>query len=136
MAQTPQQRKSNQKFAKENRAKMGKPEGTLKKKQQTFKSPVSPTWLGSSNHYIPIALHLLIRPLSSPFSIRGVRWSDIRVNFEGILQINEADQGGGEIDTRGKRNVAISNKMRDPNFKLHSVPNIISQAQFNIRIED
>jgi len=37
---------SNQKFAKENTAKMGKPEGsTLKKKQQTFKSPVSPIWL-------------------------------------------------------------------------------------------
>ncbi|OBT54007.1 hypothetical protein VE04_06022 [Pseudogymnoascus sp. 24MN13] len=103
MAQTPQQRISNQKFAKVNTAKMGKPEGTLKKKQQTFKSPVSPIWL---------------------------------INFEDILQINEADQGGGEIDTRGKRNVAISNKMRDPNFKLHIVPNIIPQTQFNIRIED
>ncbi|OBT45747.1 hypothetical protein VE00_03981 [Pseudogymnoascus sp. WSF 3629] len=46
MAQTPQQRMSNQKFAKENTAKMGKPEGSiLKKKQQTFKSPVSPIWL-------------------------------------------------------------------------------------------
>ncbi|OBT70382.1 hypothetical protein VE03_00098 [Pseudogymnoascus sp. 23342-1-I1] len=46
MAQTPQQRKSNQKFAKENTAKMGKPEGALKKKQQqSFKSPVSPIWL-------------------------------------------------------------------------------------------
>ncbi|KFY16997.1 hypothetical protein V492_00962 [Pseudogymnoascus sp. VKM F-4246] len=44
-AQTPQQRKSNQKFAKENTAKMGKPEGALKKKQQSFKSPVSPIWL-------------------------------------------------------------------------------------------
>jgi hypothetical protein len=101
-AQTPQQRMSNQKFAKENTAKMGKPEGsTLKKKQQTFKSPVSPIWLGTSNHNAPTALQLLIRPLSSPFSIRGVRWSHIRVNFEDILQIIEADQGGGEIDTRG-----------------------------------
>ncbi|KFY51074.1 hypothetical protein V495_00002 [Pseudogymnoascus sp. VKM F-4514 (FW-929)] len=44
-AQTPQQRKSNQKFAKDNTAKMGKPEGALKKKQQNFKSPVSPIWL-------------------------------------------------------------------------------------------
>jgi hypothetical protein len=46
-AQTPQQRKSNQKFAKENTAKMGKPEGAIKKKQQSFKSPVSPIWLGT-----------------------------------------------------------------------------------------
>lgn len=116
---------------------MGKPEGTLKKKQQTFKSPVSPIWLSMSNHNTPpTALQPLICLLSSPFSIRGVRRFDIRVNFEDILQINEADQGGGEIDTRGKRNVAISNKMRDPNFKLHIVPNIIPQTQFNIRIED
>lgn len=58
-AQTPQQRMSNQKFAKENTAKMGKPEGALKKKQQSFKSPVSPIWLGMSNHYTtsPTALH-------------------------------------------------------------------------------
>ena len=59
-AQTPQQRKSNQKFAKENTAKMGKPEGALKKKQQSFKSPVSPIWLSMSNHCNPPSLSSLL----------------------------------------------------------------------------
>jgi hypothetical protein len=45
-AQTPQQRKANQKFAKEQTAKMGKPESAIKKKEKEFKSPVSPLWLG------------------------------------------------------------------------------------------
>jgi len=45
MAQTPQQRKANQKFAKDLNAKMGKPASEIKKKQD-FKSPISPIWLG------------------------------------------------------------------------------------------
>jgi len=45
MAQTPQQRKANQKFAKDLNAKMGKPSSEIKKKQD-FKSPISPIWLG------------------------------------------------------------------------------------------
>jgi hypothetical protein len=44
--QTPEQRKRNAKFAKENTAKMGKPESVIKKKDKAFKSPVSPLWLG------------------------------------------------------------------------------------------
>jgi len=46
MAQTPEQRKRNQRFAKENTAKMGKPESAIKKKDKDFKSPISPLWLG------------------------------------------------------------------------------------------
>lgn len=46
MAQTPEQRKRNLKFAKENTAKMGKPESAIKKKDKDFKSPISPIFLG------------------------------------------------------------------------------------------
>ncbi|KAH6672855.1 hypothetical protein B0J14DRAFT_591864 [Halenospora varia] len=45
MTQTPQQRKANAKFAKEQTAKRGKPATEIKKKQD-FKSPISPLWLG------------------------------------------------------------------------------------------
>jgi len=45
MAQTPQQRKANLKFAKEQETKMGKPASAIKKKDE-FKSPISPLWLG------------------------------------------------------------------------------------------
>ncbi|TVY47722.1 hypothetical protein LOCC1_G002401 [Lachnellula occidentalis] len=44
MAQTPEQRKRNAKFAKEQTAKRGKPASEIKKKQD-FKSPISPFWL-------------------------------------------------------------------------------------------
>jgi len=44
-AQTPEQRKRNAKFAKEQTAKRGKPASEIKKKQD-FKSPISPFWLG------------------------------------------------------------------------------------------
>ncbi|KAG0124392.1 hypothetical protein HOY82DRAFT_573151 [Tuber indicum] len=43
MAQTPQQRKANEKFAKREEAKRGKPEKSVKK--QKFKSPISQGWL-------------------------------------------------------------------------------------------
>lgn len=36
----------NQKFAKENTARMGKPESAIKKKDKDLKSPISPVWLG------------------------------------------------------------------------------------------
>lgn len=55
-AQTPEQRMRNQKFAKQNTAKMGKPEGAIKKKQD-FKSPISPLWMG-----IPSLLALIRIP--------------------------------------------------------------------------
>jgi len=45
MVQTPEQRKRNQKFAKEQTAKRGKPQSEIKKKQE-FKSPISPLYLG------------------------------------------------------------------------------------------
>ncbi|KAK3995663.1 hypothetical protein QBC44DRAFT_320054 [Cladorrhinum sp. PSN332] len=46
MAQTPQQRRANQKFAKENESRMGKSEDQLKKKEKRdLKSPISPIWL-------------------------------------------------------------------------------------------
>ncbi|KAK4241265.1 hypothetical protein C8A03DRAFT_30610 [Achaetomium macrosporum] len=46
MAQTPQQRRANLKFAKENEARMGKSEDQIKKRtKDTPKSPISPMWL-------------------------------------------------------------------------------------------
>ncbi|PMD34592.1 hypothetical protein L207DRAFT_588110 [Hyaloscypha variabilis F] len=44
-AQTPQQRKANDKFKKAQDAKRGKPASEIKKKEE-FKSPISPIWLG------------------------------------------------------------------------------------------
>ncbi|KAG9230241.1 hypothetical protein BJ875DRAFT_162582 [Amylocarpus encephaloides] len=44
MAQTPEQRKRNAKFAKEQTARRGKAPQEIKKKQD-FKSPISPFWL-------------------------------------------------------------------------------------------
>lgn len=48
MAQTPQQRRANEKFAKINEARMGKSEEAIKKKvpKEALKSPVSPILLG------------------------------------------------------------------------------------------
>jgi hypothetical protein len=43
--QTPQQRRANEKFAKREEMKRGKPESAIKKPQK-FKSPISPMWLG------------------------------------------------------------------------------------------
>ncbi|KAK4143798.1 uncharacterized protein C8A04DRAFT_28585 [Dichotomopilus funicola] len=46
MAQTPQQRRANLKFAKGNEARMGKSEDQIKKRvKDTPKSPISPIWL-------------------------------------------------------------------------------------------
>jgi len=46
MAQTPQQRRANLKFAKENEARMGKSEDQIKKRTKDApKSPISPIWL-------------------------------------------------------------------------------------------
>ncbi|KAE9577530.1 hypothetical protein CGCF415_v014170 [Colletotrichum fructicola] len=46
MAQTPQQRRANAKFAKDNEARMGKSEEQIKKRvKETPKSPISPIWL-------------------------------------------------------------------------------------------
>jgi hypothetical protein len=47
MAQTPQQRKANEKFAKTEAAKRGKGKAVVKQKQQQ-KSPVSIGWVGTS----------------------------------------------------------------------------------------
>jgi len=44
MAQTPEQRKRNEKFAKDQTARRGKSEVQIKK--QNSKSPISPLWLG------------------------------------------------------------------------------------------
>ncbi|KAK3308628.1 uncharacterized protein B0T15DRAFT_113322 [Chaetomium strumarium] len=47
MVQTPQQRRANLKFAKENEARMGKSEDQIKKRAKVVaKSPISPIWLG------------------------------------------------------------------------------------------
>jgi hypothetical protein len=48
-AQTPQQRRANLKFAKEQEARMGKSEEQLKKRNKTVpKSPISPVWVGTN----------------------------------------------------------------------------------------
>ncbi|KAJ4418641.1 hypothetical protein N0V82_005432 [Gnomoniopsis sp. IMI 355080] len=47
MAQTPQQRRANAKFAKDQEARRGKSSEELKKKSKVVqKSPISPFWLG------------------------------------------------------------------------------------------
>jgi hypothetical protein len=46
-AQTPAQRRANEKYAKQESAKRGKPESAIKKKEK-FKSPVSTVWIGMS----------------------------------------------------------------------------------------
>ena len=53
-AQTPQQRRANIKFAKQNEAKMGKSEEEVKKmtKKETAKAPISPIWLGMRQHFL------------------------------------------------------------------------------------
>lgn len=49
-AQTPQQRRANEKFQKEQEARRGKSEEQLKKKtKELVKSPISPMWLGKGN---------------------------------------------------------------------------------------
>ncbi|KAG7289039.1 hypothetical protein NEMBOFW57_005400 [Staphylotrichum longicolle] len=46
MAQTPQQRRANLKFAKDNESRMGKSEDQIKKRAKDApKSPISPIWL-------------------------------------------------------------------------------------------
>lgn len=49
-AQTPQQRRANLKFVKEQEARRGKSTEELKKRnKETVKSPISPIWLGTQN---------------------------------------------------------------------------------------
>jgi hypothetical protein len=50
--QTPQQRQANKKFAKTLDAKRGKAPQEVKKKE-TFKSPISPLWLGAFALLLP-----------------------------------------------------------------------------------
>jgi len=51
-AQTPQQRRANEAFAKSETRKRGKPtQETVVKKQAPQKSPVSPVWLGEIYFY-------------------------------------------------------------------------------------
>ncbi|KAI9848735.1 MAG: hypothetical protein M1837_006822 [Sclerophora amabilis] len=44
-AQTPTQRRANEKYARQESAKRGKPESVTKQKPKT-KSPISPVWIG------------------------------------------------------------------------------------------
>lgn len=45
-AQTPQQRRANERYARQEAAKRGKPESAIKQKQK-FKPPISPIWIGT-----------------------------------------------------------------------------------------
>jgi hypothetical protein len=74
-AQTPQQRKANEKFKKSQDAKRGKPASEIKKKED-FKSPISPLWLGM---------------LSFPFPLA---WGVYTVGKEGKEPEAEGDDGG------------------------------------------
>lgn len=54
-AQTPEQRRRNAKFAKEQEARRGKSEDAIKKHQHqktVSKAPISPIWLGKSHTYL------------------------------------------------------------------------------------
>ncbi|KAH6626389.1 hypothetical protein B0J18DRAFT_139768 [Chaetomium sp. MPI-SDFR-AT-0129] len=63
MAQTPQQRRANLKFAKGNEARMGKSEDQIKKRvKDTPKSPISPIWLGTDNPFSSSIAKLLRGP--------------------------------------------------------------------------
>ncbi|KAK0651896.1 hypothetical protein B0T16DRAFT_454311 [Cercophora newfieldiana] len=44
-AQTPQQRRANEKFQKDQEARRGKSEDQLKKTKEVVKAPISPLWL-------------------------------------------------------------------------------------------
>ena len=45
-AQTPQQRKANERYARQEAAKRGKPDGAIKQKSK-FNPPISPLWIGA-----------------------------------------------------------------------------------------
>ena len=64
-AQTPQQRKANERYAKQEASKRGKPESEIKQKQK-FKPPISPLWIGTYLDYpfIPNA-----RPAYAPLGL-------------------------------------------------------------------
>ncbi|KAF4464967.1 ribosome associated membrane RAMP4 domain-containing [Fusarium albosuccineum] len=50
MAQTPEQRRRNAKFAKENEAKMGKSDDQIKKRvKETPKAPISLFWIANTS---------------------------------------------------------------------------------------
>lgn len=44
--QTPQQRRANERYAKQESAKRGKPDSAVKQKVQKFNPPVSKLWIG------------------------------------------------------------------------------------------
>lgn len=46
--QTPQQRRANERYAKQESAKRGKPDSAVKQKIQKFNPPVSKLWIGMS----------------------------------------------------------------------------------------
>ncbi|KUJ15576.1 uncharacterized protein LY89DRAFT_117044 [Mollisia scopiformis] len=81
-AQTPEQRKRNAKFAKEQSLKRGKPASEIKKKQD-FKSPISLGWLSTYIFRTSIC-RLLLTTNCSPIRLCGVWRFDLRV-AESIL---------------------------------------------------
>ncbi|KAK0109559.1 hypothetical protein ONS95_002245 [Cadophora gregata] len=99
MAQTPEQRKRNAKFTKEQNAKRGKPAQELKKKQE-FKSPVSPVVLGITlPRLADLNIVLYCIALGERILILGVvfrssricclRWSDIRIAQQVLPPVRE-----------------------------------------------
>ncbi|EKG14642.1 hypothetical protein MPH_08115 [Macrophomina phaseolina MS6] len=58
MAQTPQQRLANERFAKSEAAKRGKPQ-TAVKKQEVAKSPISKGWIETIHSDLPLLVAVL-----------------------------------------------------------------------------
>ncbi|KAH8200771.1 hypothetical protein TruAng_005088 [Truncatella angustata] len=67
MAQTPQQRRANEKFAKDQNARRGKSEAERQvRTKQVQKAPISPLWLGKFNRLLLCFPRLPLSPCPSP----------------------------------------------------------------------
>lgn len=68
-AQTPEQRRRNAKFQKDQEARRGKAETDIKQRvKEVHKSPISPVWLGTS-----LSLSLSLRTLRKPSATMRLR---------------------------------------------------------------
>ncbi|RMY95995.1 hypothetical protein D0864_05235 [Hortaea werneckii] len=60
MAQTPQQRRANNTFAKAEERKRGKPQGEVQRKEKPTKAPISKTWVCKCLPLFPSLSHLVL----------------------------------------------------------------------------
>ncbi|OTA25430.1 hypothetical protein BTJ68_11491 [Hortaea werneckii EXF-2000] len=66
MAQTPQQRRANNTFAKAEERKRGKPQGEVQRKEKPTKAPISKTWVCECLPLLSISFSLFFSSVS-PF---------------------------------------------------------------------